>query len=146
MNKRRFATGVVGAFIFLDAASGLTQAQSSVLKPALIPQRRANVARPTKHTRPVDDLAGLTLTDDQKAKIDQIRQALRLRMEAVMTDEKSTPWQKQAMLEGLRRTVRSQVFEVLTPDQQLVIRKKIAGERAAEREENKKIRQESLSK
>ena len=137
--------GVAAAFIFLGAASGWSQTQSSAPKAALIPHRRANVPRPVKRTLPEDDLSGLTLTDDQKAKIDQIRQALRPRLEAVIKDDNSTPWQKQAMIEGVRRMVRSQIFQVLTPDQQLVIRKKRLSERAVEREENRE-EQQSLPK
>ena len=73
--------------------------------------------------------------------MDQIHQNMQPSMDAVVKDEKSTAEQKAAMLEGLQRMERRQIFKVLTPEQQIEVRKKILARRAAEQEENKKKHQ-----
>jgi Spy/CpxP family protein refolding chaperone len=140
MNKNRFAkrVAVAAGFFFLCAAPGLTRAQSSPPSPAPTPHRAPPVVRPKKSTPPPDDFAGLQYTEDQKAKIDQIHQDMKSRMDAVLKDEKLTAEQKGAMLDGYRRMERGQVFNVLTPEQQREVRKKVRARRAAEQEERKK--------
>jgi Spy/CpxP family protein refolding chaperone len=66
-------------------------------------------------------------------------------MDAVVKDEKLDTEQKGAMLGGLRRMERGQVFKVLTPEQQKEVGKRVLIRRAAEQEENKK-KQQSLPK
>ena len=73
----------------------------------------------------MDDFAGLSFNEEQKAKIQQIRQDIKSRMDAVTKDDKLSQDQKDAMLFGFHRMERSQVFEVLTPEQQAEVRKKI---------------------
>jgi len=116
MNKNRFAkrVAVAAGFLFLCAAPGLTRAQSSPPSPAPTPRKTLPAARPKKDTRPTDDFAGLQYMDDQKARIDQIHQDMKSRMDAVPKDEKLTAEQRDAMLAGYQRMERSQVFKVLT--------------------------------
>lgn len=85
----------------------------------------------------MDDLQGLTLTEDQKVKIDQIHQDMKSRMEIVAKDPAENADQKGAMLEGMARMERRQVFQVLTLEQQAEVRKKIRARRAAEQEKDK---------
>lgn len=85
-----------------------------------------------------DDLAGFTLTEDQKAKIDQIRKDMKARMEIVAKDPKETEEQKSAMIQGLQRMQRNQIYMVLTPEQQSEFRKKISAQRAAEQDARKR--------
>jgi hypothetical protein len=143
MNKSRFAkrVAVTAGFIFLGAAAGLTRAQSSPAGPVQTPHRVSPVVRPKKDIRATDDFAGLTFTDDQKLKIDQIHQHFKSRMDAVVKDEKLSPEQKRAMLEGFRRMEIGEVFKALTPEQQIEVRKKVLARRAAEKEEQEKTRQ-----
>jgi legume-like lectin family protein len=99
------------------------------LKPVQTPQRASPEALPKSETRPTDDfIGGLNFTDGQKAKIDQIYQNMKPRMDAVVKDGKLSPEQKDAMLEGYRRQERSEVFKVLTPEQQTEVRKKLGRE------------------
>jgi hypothetical protein len=76
----------------------------------------------------------LTFTDDQKAKIAQIRQNAKLRREAVVKNEKLTQGQKKVTLEGLQRIENSEIFRLLTPDQQAEVRKRMMARRAAEQQ------------
>jgi hypothetical protein len=140
MNKNRFAKrlAVAGGFLFLCGAPGLTRAQSSPPSPAPTPYKPLPAARPKKVTPLTDDFAGLQYTDDQKARIDQIHQDMRTRMDAVVKDEKLTVEQRDAMLAGYRRMERSQVFKVLTTQQQKEVLKRIRARHVAEQEEQKK--------
>ena len=115
---------VAAGFLFLWWAPGLACAQDSAPGSAPPPPLASPEARVKKESHPLDDFAGLTYTDEQKAKIDQIRQTTRQRMDAVRKDEKLTPEAKQAMLEGYQRLEIGELFEVLTPEQQTEVRKK----------------------
>jgi len=136
MSKNRFSARVTVAagFLLLCAAPGLTRAQGSPPRP---PQthKASPAARPKNDAQPTDDFAGLKYTDE---KIDQIHQDMKSRMDLVVKDEKLSPDQKEAMLEGYRRLERGQVFKLLTPEQQREVRKKISARRAAEQEKKKK--------
>jgi Spy/CpxP family protein refolding chaperone len=151
-NQSRFRkeVAVSALYLFLCAAPGLTQTQSSQPSPEPIahntasvtrPKKAASVTRSRKATRSEDDLTGLTLTDDQKTKIEEIRQDMKPRMEEVVNDANSSPEQKGAMLEGLVRMERRQVFEILTPEQRSEVRERILAEQAAKQEANKKTQQ-----
>jgi hypothetical protein len=81
----------------------------------------------------------LTYTDEQKARIDQIHQDIKSRKDAVVKDEKLTPEQRDAMLSGFGRMERTQVFKVLTTDQQKEVIKRIRQRHVAEQEEKKRL-------
>ena len=144
MNKNHFAKRVVVAaeFLFLCAALGLSREQNSTPGGGPLPQTASPATRPRKNTRPPDFLAGLTLTDDQKAKIDQIRQNAKSRLEAVAKDEKLSPEAKDAMLQGYRRIENGQIFDVLTPEQQQEVRKRMSAWRAAARQDQHQLQQQ----
>jgi hypothetical protein len=76
----------------------------------------------------------LTFTDDQKAKIAQIRQNAELRREAVVKNERLTQGQKDVTLERLQSLENSEIFKVLAPDQQAEVRKRIMARHAAEQQ------------
>ena len=118
---------VAAGFLFVWLAPGLACAQDSAPGSAPPPPLASPEAR---KKGPLDDFVGLTYTDEQKAKIDQIRQTTRQHMDAVRKDEKLTPEAKQAMLEGYQRLEIGQLFEVLTPEQQTEVRKKAQARRA----------------
>jgi len=80
---------------------------------------------------PPDLLEGLTLADDQKAKIDQIREETKSRRAAVANDKKLSPEAADAMLRGYQRFENVKILEVLTPEQQQEVRKRVAALRAA---------------
>lgn len=140
MNKN-LAKRLAGAGVFFFLGAGLTRAQGSPPGAVQTPHITSRVARPKKDTRPTDDFAGLQFTDDQKAKINQIHQDMKSRMDAVVKAEKLSPEQKEAMLEGYRRMEYGQVFKALTSEQQIEVRKKVLARRAAEKEEQEKKQQ-----
>lgn len=133
MSKIAFAKAVVaaGGFLFLCAAPELALGQSSqtgAAPPA--PMKSASAPR-GKSAAPPDLLEGVTLTDDQKAKVEQIREEAKARRAAVANDKKLSPEAADAMLRGYQRFENVKILEVLTPEQQQGVRKRIAAWRAA---------------
>jgi hypothetical protein len=139
MKYSRFAKQalIAASLLLLRPIQGLTVGQNSPVSPVIVPHKTVPLAKPRKAIRPEDDL-GLTFSEDQNAKIAQIRQTMKSRMDVVVQDQQSSREMKQAMLEGLQRMERRQVFAVLTPEQKSEVRKKILVQRAAERQENSK--------
>jgi Spy/CpxP family protein refolding chaperone len=132
MNKFGFVKRFVlaGGFLFLCTAPKLTFGQASPLGAAPISIRSA-AAPPRNSTPPPDLLEGLTLTDDQQAKIDQIREDTKSRLAAVANDKKLSPEAANAMFQGLQRIENSKILEVLTPEQQQEVRRRLSAWRAA---------------
>jgi hypothetical protein len=84
-----------------------------------------------KSAAPPDLLEGLTLADDQKVKIDQIREETKSHLAAVANDKKLSPEAADAMRRGYQRFENTKILEVLTLEQQQEVRKRIAAWRAA---------------
>ena len=137
MNKIAFVKPVVvaGAFLILIlcAAPKPAFAQSSQAGPPP-PLIRSAAAPPRNSTAPPDLLEGLTLTDDQQAKIEKIRDDTRSRIAAVTAganDKKLTPEAANAMLQGLQRIENGKILEVLTQEQQQEVRRRLSAWRAS---------------
>jgi Spy/CpxP family protein refolding chaperone len=134
MSKIAFAKTVVaaGGFLFLYAAAPkLALGQPSQPGAAPPAPMKSALAPHGKSAAPADLLEGLTLADDQKAKIDQIREETKSRLAAVANDKKLSPEAADAFLRGYQRMENSKILEVLTPEQQQEVRKRIAARRAA---------------
>lgn len=131
MSKDAFVKTVVvaGGFLFLYVAPELVFGQSS--PPAEAPHPPVKSAAVPHRSSPPDLLAGLTLTDDQKAKIDRVREDTKSRLAAVANDKKLSPEAANAMFQGLQRAENSKIYEVLTPEQQAEVRQRMAAWRAA---------------
>jgi hypothetical protein len=140
MNMNRFArrVAVAAGFVFLCAAPERAHGQGNVPSPASVSPQAAPVARPHRPPSSWDDFAGLTYSDEQKAKIDEIHQDMKSRMDAVVKDEKLSAEQRDAMLAGYGRMERGQVFKLLTTAQQKEVLKRIRARQVAEPEEKKK--------
>jgi Spy/CpxP family protein refolding chaperone len=130
MSKIAFVKTVVaaGGFFFLCAAPMLALGQASQAGAA--PPAPTALAPRGKSARPPDLLEGLTLTDDQKAKIDQIRAQTKSRLATVANDKKLSPEAADAMLRGYQRMENGKILEVLTPEQQKEVRNRVAAWRA----------------
>jgi len=132
MSKVAFVKTVIaaGGFLFLCAAPELALGQSSqpgAAAPA--PMKSASAPRGKSAAAP-DLLEGLTLADDQKAKIGQIREETKSRLAAMDSDNKLSPEAADAMRRGYQRLENGRILEVLTPEQQQQVRKRIAAWRA----------------
>ncbi len=138
--KRRV---IAGGVLFLCAAAGLSHGQSSP-RGAVPPPVTSSPAPPPNNTSRPDFFEGLALTDDQKAKINQIHQDTKSRLDAVEHDQKLGPDAKGAMLGGYRRIEDSKIFAVLTPDQQQDVRKRVSAWRAAARQRQSQLHESQL--
>lgn len=123
---------VVSGLLLSLTASRLVASQSNSSGAVATPHPASPAAPAKAETLPID---GLTLTEDQKAKIAQIRQHAELRREAVIRDEGLSQGQKDTALQLLQRIEASKIFKVLTPDQQKEVEKRITARRAAEQQE-----------
>jgi hypothetical protein len=83
----------------------------------------------------------LKLTDDQKTRIAKIRQHVEARREAVIKNERLSQDRKETILQRLNLIETSEIFRVLTPDQQKEVQKRIADRRASEQQEQHKSKQ-----
>ena len=135
-NRNRVGKRVLVAcgLLLLLVAPRLVGSQSNSSEAPATPHPASPAAPPKRDTHPVDDFAGLTFTDDQKAKIAQIRQNAELRREAVVKNERLTQGQKDVTLERLQSLENSEIFKVLAPDQQAEVRKRIMARHAAEQQ------------
>jgi Spy/CpxP family protein refolding chaperone len=140
MNQNRFAKRVVvlAGFVFLCVGPGLAGAQSSRPYTAQTPPKTSPAARPKRDTPPTDYFAGLTFTDDQKAKIDEIHRNTKSRMDTVDKDKQLDAEQKGAMRDGYRRLENGQIYRLLTPEQRTAVRGKIRAQKLAAQQENEK--------
>ena len=143
MNKTKFARRLArwAACLFLGAIPELTPAQSVPPATEQPPHKASPAVRGKKAVGPMDDFAGLTLTDEQKAKIDKIHEDTKSRLNVVAKDQKLSPEQKDAFLQGFLRNEHTQIFQVLTREQQLEVRKKVFARRAAAMKEQEEKKQ-----
>jgi len=137
MSKVAFVKTVIaaGGFLFLCAAPELAVGQSiqgQSNQPGAMPPApmKSGLAPTGKSAAPPDLLEGVTLADDQKAKIAQIREETKSRLAATDSDKKLSPEAADAMRRGYQRLENGRILEVLTPEQQRQVRQRIAAWRA----------------
>ena len=121
---------VGGFLLFLCAAPMLALGQPSQPGAAPPAPMKSALAPRGKSATPPDLLEGLTLTGDQKAKIDRIREETKSRLAAVANDKKLSPEAADAFRRGYQRNENGKILEVLTPVQQQEVRQRIAAWRA----------------
>jgi Spy/CpxP family protein refolding chaperone len=133
MSKIAFVKTVVAAGGFLSlCAAAPTLALGQPSQPGAAPPApmKSALAPHGKTAAPPDLLEGLTLADDQKVKIEQIREETKSRLAAVAHDKNLSPEAADAFLRGYQRNENAKILEVLTPEQQQEVRKRIAAWRA----------------
>jgi Spy/CpxP family protein refolding chaperone len=135
MSKIAFVKPIVaaGGFLFLVSFAAPQGALGQSIQPGAAPPAPMKLAPPGKSVAPLDLLQGLTLTDEQKAKIDQIRGETKSRVAAVANDKQMSPEVADAFRQGYRRSENVKILEVLTPEQRQEVNKRIAAWRAAAR-------------
>jgi len=116
----------------------LSRSQNPPLPSARTTAQTGQSMRPRREANPMDDFAGLNFTEDQKTQIRQIHEDMKSHRETVAKDEKLDADQKGAMLQGFERMEYRQVYDVLTPEQQTDVRKKVLARRAMERRARQK--------
>lgn len=117
--------------VLLCALPVLTYAQSPQPVPAPIRHAGPISGPAQKVPGPDDDFAGLHYTDQQKADIQRIQKDSKLKRDTVLHDAKLSPEQRDAMLQGLARIERLDIYKALTPEQQEEVRKRNLARREA---------------
>jgi Spy/CpxP family protein refolding chaperone len=144
MSKFAFVKTVIASGLLFLCALALGQSsQPGAAPPA--PMNSALAPR-GKSAAPPDLLEGLTLADDQKAKIGQIREETKSHLAALANDKNMSPEAADAMHRGYVRLENGKILEVLTLEQQQQVRKRIAAWRAAAGKPQYPLRQAPVSK
>jgi Spy/CpxP family protein refolding chaperone len=138
MNNVRFAKqlAVAAGFLALSFTPGITRAQSSSQAPPSQDQSQTAPATPApqgKHKH--GEMAGLNLTDDQKAQMKQIHRTTKSQVEAVNSDSTLSADQKTAKIHEIRRDARKQMVKLLTPEQRQQMRENAQARHAARKEQ-----------
>ena len=110
MNRR--STGLALVFTLLIALTGLrvaAQTDTSTVDPAT----KAMVQDKLQHIS-----TELNLTDDQKAQLKPMLQSEVQELQAVKNDTSLSPDQKEAKAKAIHQSFKSQISNVLTPEQQ----------------------------
>jgi Spy/CpxP family protein refolding chaperone len=118
---------VASALLLLLAGPRLVGSQSNSSAAPSTPHTAPPAAGANAQTLPLE---GLKLTDDQKTRISKIRQHIEARKEAIIKNEALNQVRKETILQRLNLMENSEIFRVLTPDQQKEVQKRIADRRA----------------
>ena len=130
---------MAGGLLALTVAPRIGRAQGSS-QPAAQDQTQAAPAAPGQQEgRKHGAMAGLNLTEDQKAAIKSIREKTKSQMDAVRSDDSLTADQKAAKVHELRRRARVQTVKFLTPEQRQQMRANIRAMRVARREREQQL-------
>jgi len=132
IHLRKYLVAIAG-FLCVAVPSHRVCAQSAPLPTVQNPGPTSPTTRPNPN--PLDDFAGLTFTEDQKTQIRKIQEDMRSRLDIVAKDPKLDSDQKAAMLDGYERMEYREIFNVLTPDQQAEVRRKVRARRESERQQ-----------
>jgi Spy/CpxP family protein refolding chaperone len=122
---------VASALLLLLAGPRLVGSQSNSSAAPSTP----HTASPAANAETLPLVEGLKLTDDQKTRIAKIRQHVEARREAIIKNEALNQDRKETILQRLNLIETSEIFRVLTPDQQKEVQKRIADRRASEQQE-----------
>ena len=146
MNNIRFAKQVAMAvgFLALSLTPGIGRAQSSSQAPTSQDQSQAAPAAPAQQgTHKHGEMAGLNLTDDQKAQMKQIHQATKSQIETVNNDASLSADQKQAKIHEIRHDARKQMVGLLTPEQRQQMKENARARHAARKEQQQQQPQQT---
>lgn len=134
MNSNRIIKQFVVAagFLALTLAPGISRAQDASQTPA---QDQSQAAPAQPQGRKHGEMAGLNLTDDQKAQMKQIHQSTKSQVEAVNNDGSLSADQKQAKIHQIRRDSHVQMAKLLTPEQKQQMKENMRARRAARKQQ-----------
>jgi len=134
MNRYRFTNSVMLAagVILLSAVPGITRADSNLHDTLQTPKAGSPASQSQPASSLNNDFEGLDLSAEQKAQFAKIHEGMEARKALVAKDTKLSSDQKDAFILGYTRQEYGEMFRVLTPLQQKIVRKKMADRRAAD--------------
>lgn len=114
-------TRILGVFVSLGLVAALAFASAkSHANPAQAASKEKGM-----HDKMEAALDSLNLTDDQKAKVKDILADAKTKRQAVVSDTSLNEEQKRAKMKELHEGMMSKLNEVLTPEQQAELKKKM---------------------
>jgi Spy/CpxP family protein refolding chaperone len=116
---------ILGGFVSLGLLAALA-VPFAAAKSHAAPPAQAEGKKMGAHDKLQAALDSLNLTDDQKAKVKDILADTKTKHQAVMTDASLNEDQKKAKMKELHEGMMSKLNEVLTPEQQAELKKKMA--------------------
>lgn len=136
-NSLRKQITIAAGFVALSFMPGIGRAQENSQSQAQTPDKTQTApTTPAQQAKGRHGLmAGLNLTDDQKAAIKKIHESTKEQVEAVSKDESLSADQKQAKVHQLRHSARVQFVKLLTPEQRQQMRANARALRAARQEQ-----------
>ena len=120
MKVERIFGGLVSLGLVAALAIPLTSAKSQAN-----PATQAEGKEKGMHDKMQAALDSLNLTDDQKAKVKDILADAKTKRQAVVSDTSLNEEQKRAKMKELHEGIMSKLNEVLTPEQQAELKKKM---------------------
>jgi Spy/CpxP family protein refolding chaperone len=124
---------VAAGFLALSLTPRVGRAQDSSQAAPQDQSQAAPAAPAHQEGRKNGEMAGLNLTDDQKAQMKQIHRATQSQMKAVNNDATLSADQKQTKIHQIRRGAHVQMVKLLTPEQREQMRENAKARRAARR-------------
>jgi Spy/CpxP family protein refolding chaperone len=115
---------ILGGFVSLGLFAGLAVPFVSA-KPQAAPVAQTHEKGMGMHDKLQAALDSLNLTDDQKAKVNDILADAKTKRQAVLTDASLNEEQKRAKMKELHEGLLTKLNEVLTPEQQAELKSKM---------------------
>lgn len=129
MNRLAQKVAITAGLMTLLALPGSARADQPQARPA--PSSAQASSSQAKPPAMEDFFAGLDYTDDQKASIDKVKQDTDAKKAIVAKDSKLNDDQKGAFMQGYTRLEYQQIFKILTPKQQKLVRQRMDAAKAA---------------
>jgi Spy/CpxP family protein refolding chaperone len=120
---------ILGGFVSLGLLAGLAVPFASA-KPQAAPAAQTHEKGMGMHDKLQAALDSLNLTDDQKAKVNDILADAKTKRQAVLKDSSLNEEEKRAKMKELHESLLAKLNEVLTPDQQAELKSKMADAKA----------------
>jgi hypothetical protein len=128
MNRLAQNVAFTAGLMTMLAFHGSARADQPQSRPApSLQQGSSSQAKPAME----DYFAGLDYTAEQKASIDKVKQEADAKKAVVAKDDKLDPYQKDAFVTGYTRLEYQQIFKLLTPTQQKLVRQRMDAAKAA---------------
>jgi periplasmic protein CpxP/Spy len=120
---------ILGGFVSLGLLA-LLAVPFALAKPQAAPAAQAHGKGMGMHDKLQAALDSLNLTDDQKAKVNDILADAKTKRQAVVKDASLNEEQKRAKMKELHEATMAKIHEVLTPDQRAELKSKMADAKA----------------
>lgn len=129
MNRFAQNVAITAGLMTMLAVPGPARGDQAQGRPA--PSHTPGSSSQAKPPSLEDFFSGLDYSDEEKASIDKVKQDMDAKKAVVAKSDKLDGSQKDAMITGYTRLEYAQIFKLLTPAQQKLVRKRMDAAKAA---------------